>query len=86
MEHGFVMEDGFVSDAEPAAAPVSRFPGAGKRSLQSMLESAMEDRVESNKKVKAAVLTHKSPNVEYQCSLWKARLDTFRTAVLGVKE
>lgn len=63
-----------------------RYTGLGKRSIELMAENAMADRLQSKRMSKNLVTTLRSPNTEYQCELWHARLCAFREYTLGIKQ
>jgi hypothetical protein len=71
-------------DFGPPSPP--RFHSLGKRSLESMLENATRDRMESKRVVKKLKLTMKSAHTEYSTELWHQRFLGFRQNTLNIKE
>jgi hypothetical protein len=71
-------------DFGPPSPP--RFDNLGKRSLESMLENATGDHMESKRAFKTLKLTKASPHTEYQIELWHHRFLAFRQNTLNIPE
>lgn len=80
------MADIDSDDQDFGPAPAPRFEHAGKRSLQSMLETATDDRMSSKRTVKRLQLTCRSAATEKGIQMWHNRLLAFRRDSLGVTE
>ena len=77
------MDDGDGWDFGPE--PVDSWVHAGEKSLEEIVDSAFQDRIESKKFSKQLRNVGSSPHTDYMNALWANRLQSFREITLHSK-
>ncbi|KAF4631385.1 hypothetical protein G7Y89_g6747 [Cudoniella acicularis] len=72
------------SDIEFDAPPPNPFAGAGKASIEAIIEHALTDRIDSKKFSKQLTFTKGRPGTQYRNALWYNRFQSFRVSALRV--